>query len=54
MNWFRDFIRVVNQFYLVIYTGETEYDAICNEIRKLEGDTRAMVLIQGLSIIIRT
>jgi hypothetical protein len=54
MNWFRDFIRVVNQFYLVIYTGETEYDEICNEIRKLEDDTRAMVLIQGLSIIIRT
>lgn len=40
MNWFRDFIGVVNQFYLVIYTGESEYPWICNEIQKLDETTR--------------
>ena len=36
MNWFRDFIHIVSQFYLVIYTGKHEYDFICNEIRQLD------------------
>jgi hypothetical protein len=36
MNWFRDFIRVVNRFNLVIYTGKREYDFICNEIQQLD------------------
>lgn len=45
MNWFREFIRVVNRFYLVIYTGETEYDAICDEIRKLGEDTRRKIKV---------
>lgn len=45
MNWFRDFIRVVNRFYLVIYTGENEYDAICDEIRKLDEDTRRKIKV---------
>ena len=35
LNWFRDFIRVVNRFYLVIYTCENEYSVICDEVRKL-------------------
>ena len=39
LNWFRDFIRVVNRFYLVIYTGEREYSVICDEVRKLGEDT---------------
>jgi len=45
MNWFREFIRVVNRFYLVIYTGEKEYDAICNEIRKLGGDVQGKIKV---------
>ena len=45
MNWFRDFIQIVNRFYLVIYTGETEYDAICNEIRKLGDDARGKIKV---------
>jgi hypothetical protein len=40
MNWFRDFIGVINQFYLVIYTGENEYPWICNEIQKLDETTQ--------------
>lgn len=36
LNWFRDFIRVVNRFNLVIYTGESEYSVICNEIWQLD------------------
>ena len=45
LNWFRDFIRVVNRFYLVIYTGENEYDAICDEIRNLGEDTRRKIKV---------
>ena len=45
LNWFRDFIRVVNRFYLVIYTGEHEYETICNEIRKLGGDTQGKIKV---------
>lgn len=45
MNWFRDFIRVVNRFYLVIYTGESEYNVICDEIRKLGEDTQRKIKV---------
>ena len=45
LNWFRDFIGVVNQFYLVIYTGESEYNAICDEIRKLDETTRRQIKV---------
>ena len=45
LNWFRDFIRIVNRFYLVIYTGETEYDVICDEIRKLGEDTQRKIKV---------
>ncbi len=43
--WFRDFIRIVNQFYLVIYTGEIEYDDICNEIRKLDETAQGKIKV---------
>lgn len=45
MNWFRDFIRVVNRFYLVIYTGELEYSVVCDEVRKLEKDTQRKIKV---------
>ena len=45
LNWFRDFIRVVNRFYLVIYTGETEYSVICDEVRKLGEDTQRKIKV---------
>ena len=41
LEWFRDFIKVVNRFYLVIYTGENEYPVLQNEIDTIgEEDTR--------------
>ena len=45
LNWFRDFIRVVNRFYLVIYTGEHEYSVVCDEVRKLEEDTQRKIRV---------
>ena len=45
LNWFRDFIRVVNRFYLVIYTGEHEYSVICDEVRKLEEDAQRKIKV---------
>jgi hypothetical protein len=45
LNWFRDFIGVVNQFYLVIYTGESEYNVICDEIRKLDEATQRKIKV---------
>jgi len=45
LNWFRDFIRVVNRFYLVIYTGEREYSVVCDEVRKLEKDTQRKIKV---------
>lgn len=45
MIWFRDFIGVVNRFYLVIYTGENEYNGICNEIRKLDEPTQQKIKV---------
>lgn len=45
-EWFRDFIKVVNRFYLVIYTGENEYPAIQNEIDTIgEEDTRNKIKV---------
>ena len=45
LNWFRDFIRVVNRFYLIIYTGEHEYSVICDEVRKLEEDAQRKIKV---------
>jgi hypothetical protein len=45
LNWFREFIRVVNRFYLVIYTGENEYPWICDEIRKLDEATQRKIKV---------
>lgn len=43
--WFRDFIRVVNHFYLVIYTGESEYTTIQNEINTLDMTTQHKIKV---------
>ena len=45
LNWFRDFIRVVNWFNLVIYTSKREYDFICNEIRQLDEVARQKIKV---------
>ena len=45
LNWCRDFIGVVNRFYLVIYTGENEYPGICNEIQKLDEATQRNIKV---------
>jgi hypothetical protein len=45
MEWFRDFIKVVNRFYLVIYTGENEYSVIQNEISRLDENTQHKIKV---------
>ena len=35
-DWFRTFIRIVNRFYLVIYTSINEYPVLREEIRTLD------------------
>jgi len=44
-EWLRDFIRTVNRFYLVIYTGENEYPTIQNEICLLNNDAQRKIKV---------
>lgn len=45
MEWFRDFMKVVNRFYLVIYTGENEYSVIQNEISRLDENAQHKIKV---------
>lgn len=45
MEWFRDFMKVVNRFYLVIYTGENEYSVIQNEISRLDDNAQHKIKV---------
>ena len=45
LEWMRGFIRIVNRFYLVIYTDEETYDFIVNEVRKLDAETGSQIKV---------
>ena len=45
MEWFRDFMKVVNRFYLVIYTSENEYPVIRNEISGLDDNAQRKIKV---------
>lgn len=48
LKWFRNFIRIVNNFYLVIYTSENDYNVIINEIQELHEDIQ-----QNIKVIVK-
>lgn len=41
----RGFIRIVNRFYLVIYTDKETYDFIVTEVRKLDAETVSRIKV---------
>ena len=45
LEWMRGFIRIVNRFYLVIYTDEETYDFIVTEVRKLDAETGSQIKV---------
>jgi hypothetical protein len=45
IEWMRGFIRIVNRFYLVIYTDEETYDFIVTEVNKVNPETRSRIKI---------
>ena len=45
IEWMRGFIRIVNRFYLVIYTDKETYDFIVTEVQKLDAETVSRIKV---------
>lgn len=45
LEWMRGFIRIVNRFYLVIYTDKETYDLIVTEVRKLDAESGSRIKV---------
>ena len=45
LEWMRGFIRIVNRFYLVIYTDKETYDLIVTEVRKLDAESGSQIKV---------
>jgi hypothetical protein len=45
IEWMRGFIRIVNRFYLVIYTDKETYNFVVNEVQKLDAETGSRIKV---------
>ena len=45
LDWFRNIIRIVNRFYLVIYTCENDYNILIREIQQLDENTQQKIKV---------